>query len=83
MALPVDIPYFLESYEACLQLTEWLESELDQHWHSSEREAAREVAPSQGPHADTSPFEPISQQPPPALPAPKKTKRARSKRTDV
>lgn len=36
--LPVDIPYFLESYEACLQLTEWLEQELDQRWHSSERE---------------------------------------------
>ena len=39
--LPVDIPYFLESYEACLQLTEWLERELDQHWHSSEREITR------------------------------------------
>ncbi len=39
--LPVDIPYFLESYEASLQVTEWLERELDQHWHSSEREAAR------------------------------------------
>jgi len=39
--LPVDISYFLESYEACLQLAEWLESELDQHWHSSEREAAK------------------------------------------
>lgn len=39
--LPVDIPYFLESYEACLQVTEWLEQELDQHWHSSERESAR------------------------------------------
>jgi len=38
--LHVDIPYFLESYEACLQVTEWLEKELDQHWHSSERESA-------------------------------------------
>jgi len=42
--LPVDIPYFLESYEACLQVTEWLEVELDQHWHSSEREAAKTPA---------------------------------------
>jgi hypothetical protein len=41
MFLPVDIPYFLESYEACLQVTEWLERELDQHWHSSERESAQ------------------------------------------
>ncbi|MBU0587398.1 MAG: hypothetical protein KJ852_02410 [Gammaproteobacteria bacterium] len=38
--LPVDIPYFLESYEACLQLTEWLEQELNLHWYSSERESA-------------------------------------------
>jgi hypothetical protein len=46
--LPVDIPYFLESYEACLQVTEWLEVELDQHWHSSERETAK-TAPAQPP----------------------------------
>jgi hypothetical protein len=38
MPLTVDIQYFLDSYEACLQLSEWLEHELDQHWHSSERE---------------------------------------------
>jgi hypothetical protein len=43
--LPVDIAYFLESYETCLQLTEWLERELDAHWHSSERDAAS-TAPS-------------------------------------
>ncbi len=34
--LPVDTNYFLESYESCLQLTDWLENELHQHWHSSE-----------------------------------------------
>lgn len=39
--LPVDITYFLESYEACIQITEWLEKELDQHWNSSEREQAQ------------------------------------------
>lgn len=33
--LPVDIQYFLESYEACLQVTEWLERELHSHWHST------------------------------------------------
>ena len=38
MSLPADIQYFLESYESCLQLMEWLESELHQHWHSSEYE---------------------------------------------
>lgn len=38
MALPADIQYFLESYECCLQLAEWLEVELHQHWHSSEHE---------------------------------------------
>jgi hypothetical protein len=40
-ALPVDITYFLESYESCLQITEWLENELHQHWYSSELEEYR------------------------------------------
>lgn len=38
MALPADIQYFLESYEHCLQVTEWLEVELHGHWHSTEYE---------------------------------------------
>ena len=38
MALPVNTQYFLESYESCLQVTEWLEKELHEHWHSSEFE---------------------------------------------
>lgn len=38
MALPADIQYFLESYEHCLQVTDWLEVELHGHWHSSEYE---------------------------------------------
>ncbi len=33
--LPADITYFLESYESCLQFTEWLERELHSRWHSS------------------------------------------------
>lgn len=39
--LPADISYFLESYESCLQLTEWLEKELHQHWYSSEFEESK------------------------------------------
>ncbi len=35
MTLPADIQYFLESYEQCLQLADWLEAELHSHWHSS------------------------------------------------
>lgn len=35
MNLPADTVYFLESYESCLQLTEWLEAKLHEHWHSS------------------------------------------------
>ena len=38
MELPANIQYFLESYEACLQMVEWLEKELHAHWHSSEFE---------------------------------------------
>lgn len=36
--LPVDVQYFLESYEACLQMSEWLEVKLHDHWHSSDFE---------------------------------------------
>lgn len=72
--LPVDIPYFLESYEACLQLTEWLEQELDQHWHSSEREAAntpsapQPVTPTALPEVPAIPLDSL----PPSKPARKK-----------
>ena len=38
MNLPVDIQYFLETYESCLQMAEWMESKLHQHWHSSDFE---------------------------------------------
>lgn len=38
VALPADIQYFLESYECCLQVTEWLEVELHGHWQSTEYE---------------------------------------------
>ena len=36
--IPVDAQYFLESYESCLQLTEWLEINLHEIWPSSEME---------------------------------------------
>jgi hypothetical protein len=38
MTLPADINYFLESYEHCLQVADWLEVQLHGHWHSSEYE---------------------------------------------
>lgn len=38
MGLPADIQYFLESYEYCIQIAEWLEVELHGRWHSSEYE---------------------------------------------
>ncbi len=34
--LTVDTQYFLESYESCLSLAEFLEQELHQKWHSSD-----------------------------------------------
>lgn len=37
-SLPADVTYFLESYETCLQVADWLELELHNHWHSSEYE---------------------------------------------
>lgn len=38
MLLPADTQYFLESYEYCLKIVDWLEIELHSHWHSSEYE---------------------------------------------
>lgn len=36
--LPVDVNYFMESYEICLSFTEWLEKEFHEKWHSSDYE---------------------------------------------
>jgi len=37
--LSVDVNYFLSSLEQCIQFTDWLELQLSEKWHSSEREA--------------------------------------------
>jgi len=37
--LPIDTVYFLESFESCIQITEWLENNLHVIWHSSEFES--------------------------------------------
>ena len=42
MDLPADLQYFLESYEHCLQIADWLEEQLHSHWHSSEYEDRRQ-----------------------------------------
>ena len=34
----VDIQYFLESYECCLQIADWMERQLHTRWHSSDFE---------------------------------------------
>lgn len=39
--LPVDVQYFLESYECCLQLTETLEESLNKIWPSLEYQKSR------------------------------------------
>jgi hypothetical protein len=44
-ALPVTVPYFLESYEYSLQLNEWLEVAFHEHWHSSEYEERKSMSP--------------------------------------
>jgi hypothetical protein len=44
-SLPADIQYFLESYECCLQVADWLEGELHSRWHSSECEDRRAPQP--------------------------------------
>jgi hypothetical protein len=39
MQLPANTQYFMESYEYCLQVADWLEEQLHGHWHSSAYEA--------------------------------------------
>lgn len=39
MQLPASTQYFMESYEHCLQIADWLEEQLHGHWHSSVYEA--------------------------------------------
>jgi hypothetical protein len=59
--LPVDVQYFLESYEQCLRLTEWWERQLHDKWHSSEFEA-RENAPKQTSAEDAAaPTDPVGE----------------------
>lgn len=41
-ALPADIQYFMESYEHCLQVADWLEEQLHEHWHSSDYEERKQ-----------------------------------------
>jgi hypothetical protein len=36
--LPASVEYFLQSYEVCHQLAEWIEAEFHEKWHSSEYE---------------------------------------------
>ncbi|HEY6644019.1 hypothetical protein [Povalibacter sp.] len=60
--LPTDVQYFLESFEQCVQLTEWWEKQLHDKWHSSEYEA-RAHAPQTGSDASTpAPIDDVSEQ---------------------
>lgn len=60
--LPVNIQYFLESYEHCLQLTEWLQARLHDLWHSSELEAAQ-TTPAASPQLAVQPIETTAPEP--------------------
>jgi hypothetical protein len=74
-SLPVDIQYFLESYESCLQLNEWLQGKLHDQWHSSELEAAQMASSvstaSSAPLVEESTNTPENQQEPPKAKKPR------------
>jgi hypothetical protein len=59
--IPADVQYLLESYENCLQIADWLEKELHEHWHSSEFEEREQP---QLPLALVKPAEPEALPPP-------------------
>jgi hypothetical protein len=52
--LPMDTRYFLESYEQCLQLIEWIEEQSHAVWHSSELESRRAEQRAQAENLDSS-----------------------------
>ena len=59
---------FFQSYEVCLRLTEWLEKELDDRWHSSDREASqRQPKLNLNPPPAALPSGPIAELPPPTM----------------
>lgn len=80
--LPIDIPYFLESYECCLLLAEWLESELHERWHSSELEQTRSQQRPPVPVSEpaTSLAQAVASEPAAVAAQPAKPKRARKSR---
>jgi hypothetical protein len=66
MVLPVNLLYFFQSYEVCLQLTEWLEKELDDRWCSSDREANKlQMKLNLVPQPTSLPTEPLAELPAP------------------
>ncbi len=50
--LPINQIYFLEVYESCLQLLEWLEEKLHKTWHSSERHERKKIKNEKPPESD-------------------------------
>jgi hypothetical protein len=60
MFLPVDAQYFLESFEQCVQLTEWWEEQFHGKWHSSEFETRKNVPEAPVQDGVASPTDPIS-----------------------
>ncbi|MCA9408486.1 MAG: hypothetical protein KC733_07340 [Candidatus Omnitrophica bacterium] len=41
--LPITVDYFLQAYESCLQINEYLRESLHEKWPSSEYEASKET----------------------------------------
>ncbi|MBT9609257.1 MAG: hypothetical protein IV110_04365 [Aquabacterium sp.] len=87
-SLPVDIQYFLESYESCLQLNEWLQGKLHDQWYSSELEAAQMASSvstaSSAPLVEESTNTPENQQEPQKAKKPRAaTSRKRSKQDNA
>jgi hypothetical protein len=79
--LPVNIQYFLESYEQCLQLTEWLQARLHDLWHSSDLEAAQTTPGGStqitGQLVDPGELEPSERPEPSAMPVKKRASKPR------
>ncbi len=60
--LPTDVQYFLESFEQCVQLTEWWEKQLHDKWHSSEYEARAHAPQANSEESTRAPIDDVSEQ---------------------
>lgn len=60
--VPVDLNYFIESFEQCMQLAEWWEDQLHAKWYSSGFEAKKSSREARAQGGQVAPSDAVSEQ---------------------